>query len=277
LPDPRRKFGSPRYWSYFATDLVDVQTDRVVLREERRAALEWDVILCNSFFSRESILRAYGIDARVCYLGIDTSSFSPGTREPMNYLLGLGGLYAAKGAHLIIASLAEIPAAIRPSLKWVGNFAESSYRRACEELARKHGVDFTCEVRVSEDVLLERLQLALALVYPSVLEPFGYAPLEANACGTPVLGIAEGGVRETVEDGVNGLLVRDRQPKSWAAAIQRLLQTPGLRASLATQSIELVRERWSAKAAIVRLEKELEMAARSGRRKTPSPSVLAVQ
>jgi len=56
---------------------------------------------------------------------------------------------------------------------------------------------------------------------PPRLEPFGFAPLEANACGFPVVAVAEEGIRGTVVDGVNGLLVEDH-PDAIAHAIQRL-------------------------------------------------------
>jgi glycosyltransferase involved in cell wall biosynthesis len=269
------RWGTLRYWRNFATNMLDVQTDRVVLREECRAAKEWDRILCNSYFSRESIVRAYGIDAHVCYLGVDLTHFSPLDGLHANYLLGLGGLCYAKGAHLAIEALAQIPIAIRPALRWIGNFAAPSYLNYCERLSQEYGVDFSCKVRVTESELITHLQHALALVYPAVLEPFGYAPLEANGCGTPVIAIAEGGIRETVVDGQNGLLVSDRQPESWAHAIMTLIQDTQLRERLGKQAIVWANEQWSIQAATLRLEKELFEVIASGRRKNPPPSVFS--
>ena len=57
------------------------------------------------------------------------------------------------------------------------------------------------------------------MIYMPHNEPFGFAPLEANACGTPVVALAEGGVKETVVTGVNGTLVSDEDPRTVAAAI----------------------------------------------------------
>jgi glycosyltransferase involved in cell wall biosynthesis len=273
LQSPINSWGSPRYWLNFVINLIDVQTDRVVLREECRAAKEWDRILCNSYFSRESMVKAYGIDAHVCYLGVDLTHFSPSDGLHSNYLLGLGGLYYAKGAHLAVEALAQIPIAIRPALRWVGNFADPSYLNYCERLSQEYSVDFSCKVRVSESELITYLQQALALVYPTVLEPFGYAPLEANACGTPVIAIAEGGIRETIVDGQNGLLVPDRQPESWARAIMTLLQDSQLRERLSKQGILWANKQWSIQAATLRLEKELSEVIASGRRKKPPTSI----
>ncbi|MEI8138450.1 MAG: glycosyltransferase family 4 protein [bacterium] len=276
LPDPVRRYGSPSYWRWFAINLLDTQTDRMVMREERKAAMEWDAILCNSFFSRETIVRAYGIDARVCYLGIDTSSFSPTTGVRSNYLLGLGGLDINKCVHLAIEALGQLPMKGRPALKWVCNYTNSQYQQQCEALARHLGVDFVCETRLPEEFLRIRLQQALALVYPSCLEPFGYAPLEANACGTPVIAIAEGGIRETVQDGVNGLLIENRQPVNWAAAISRLITEPGLQEKLARQSIAWVGQKWTVDAAAARLERELESVVSKGKRNNSAESVMKV-
>jgi glycosyltransferase involved in cell wall biosynthesis len=219
------------------------------------------------------MVRAYGIDAHVCYLGVDLTRFSPADGPCSNYLLGLGGLDFAKGAHLAVVALAQIPTAMRPALRWVGNFADSSYLAYCERLSQEYNVDFSCKVRVSESELITNLQQALALVYPAVLEPFGYAPLEANACGTPVIAIAEGGVRETVVDGQNGLIVPDRQQESWARAIMSLIQDTQLRERLSKQAIAWANEHWSIQAATLRLEKELFEVIASGRRKKPPPSV----
>jgi glycosyltransferase involved in cell wall biosynthesis len=51
------------------------------------------------------------------------------------------------------------------------------------------------------------------MVYSARLEPFGLAPLEANACATPVVAVAEGGVRESIGNGVNGVLISERRPE----------------------------------------------------------------
>ena len=112
----------------------------------------------------------------------------------------------------------------------------------------------------SDTELVETLNRATAMVYAPRLEPFGLAPLEANACGLPVVAVAEGGVRETIIDGINGLLVQ-HEPEAMAQAIHRLMQDNELAAQLAKNGSRIVQEKWSVNAAVERLERQLTQAA----------------
>src|SRR5260370_22123697 len=80
---------------------------------------------------------------------------------------------------------------------------------------------------VSDSELVTTLNKATLLLCTSRLEPFGFAALEANACGLPVVGVAEGGIRETVKDGVKGFLV-EPDAESIARAVGQLLRNPSL-------------------------------------------------
>jgi len=113
---------------------------------------------------------------------------------------------------------------------------------------------------IGDNELVEILNRAAAMVYAPRLEPFGLVPLEANACGLPVVAVAEGGVREAVTDGVNGLLVQ-HHPQAMAHAIQRLRHDKHLRAQLSKNGSEMVQEKWSVNSAVERLERQLTQAA----------------
>jgi len=126
-----------------------------------------------------------------------------------------------------------------------------------KELAQSLKVDFVTKIRISDAEVVDLLNRAAAMVYTSYLEPFGFAPLEANACATPVVAIAEGGVRETILDEVNGILISDRDPAAIGSAILRLLEEPALAQMLGERARELVMQRWSWQAAIQRLDKLL--------------------
>jgi glycosyltransferase involved in cell wall biosynthesis len=105
------------------------------------------------------------------------------------------------------------------------------------------------------------------MLYAPHLEPFGLAPLEAGACGTPVVGIPEGGVRETVIHDLNGLLA-EPESQSIAAAIEKLLDEPSLAHRYGQQAIEHVNRHWTVEASIDRLEEQLLRIA--GRDHSPS-------
>ncbi len=241
----------------FLRNLASVQALRVQAREECQNAFAFDRVLVNSYFSRESVLRAYGLDASVCYLGVSTDLFRPlGCRREKS-IIGLGAIHPLKGVDTAIRAVATIPERMRPPLIWIGNFAEGGYQQGVLELANALGVRFAPHVRISDEELVAALNRATALVYTSHLEPFGLAPLEANACGIPVVAVAEGGVRETIQDGVNGLLVPDHRPEPIGRALQRLLDDGEFAAGLGARGQALVAERWTWDAAVDRLERFL--------------------
>lgn len=73
---------------------------------------------------------------------------------------------------------------------------------------------------------------------PSYSESFGLVALESQACGTPVIATAVGGLRTAVADGISGVLVDGHDPKAWSSVITRLLQEPQRRVLLSMGAIE---------------------------------------
>jgi glycosyltransferase involved in cell wall biosynthesis len=94
-----------------------------------------------------------------------------------------------------------------------------------------------------------------------VLEPFGFVPLESMACGTPVLGVAEGGVRESILHGKTGWLVQ-RNQQEFAQAIVQLLSQPRLIEELGREGPAYVQENWNWDKSVNNLEQHLETVAR---------------
>ena len=123
-----------------------------------------------------------------------------------------------------------------------------------EKLAGSLEVDFVHKVRISDRELVVLLNQASVMIYTSVLEPFGFAPLEANACGTPVVAIAEGGIRETLQDGINGFLINDNNPIEIGQAISKLINDPNLAREIGESARNTVIERWSLESAINNIE-----------------------
>ena len=120
---------------------VAVRRQAVLVREEVRNAAAFNVIACNSQFSRESILRAYGIDAKVCYLGVDVASFSPprGDRQASPFFLTVGAGVSEKNVDFIVRALGlrrdkSIP------LVWVANTYNAEYVTSVRCLAERLGV-----------------------------------------------------------------------------------------------------------------------------------------
>jgi glycosyltransferase involved in cell wall biosynthesis len=161
-----------------------------------------------------------------------------------------------KNARFIIEAVSRLSEP-RPPLVWIANTATWAYRREMEEFAASRGVRFEIRLQIPDADVVDLLNRAALMLYAPRLEPFGLAPLEASACGLPVVAVAEGGVRETIVDGVNGLLV-DGDPGSMAAAAQRLLADAGHARVLGKAGTRLVKERWSLAAAHARLAQQLE-------------------
>ena len=236
-------------------DWRSVRNKRLQAREEFDNAAAFDRLLVNSYFSRESVLRAYGQNSDVCYLGIDTGHFVPQHLPQEGYVLGFGSITPEKNLRFCIEAVAET-AAPCPKLVWIGNIAIPSYLEEMQSLAAARGVTFEAKIGIADDEVLDILARALAMLYAPRLEPFGLTPLEANACSIPVLAVAEGGVRETVIHQVNGLLV-DGNPAAMGAAIQCLRDDPAFARRLGAAARELVEAKWGLEQATDRLEQQL--------------------
>jgi len=256
-PKPAAESASVTGLRQLLVSSIRLQEARLQMREEIENARHFDRLLANSFYSRESVLRAYGVEAEVCYLGVDTELFHP-TGEPVeNFVIGLGAVHYHKGVDRAIRALALIPLAQRPKLIWVGNDSGREYAQELVQLAQQLGVTFEIKLMMADAALVSLLNRATAMLYTSRLEPFGLAPLEAGACGTPVVAVAEGGVRESIESGNNGLLTANARPETIAATLQKLLDDPVLATALRGKSRAAVQSRWGMEAAVDRLENAL--------------------
>lgn len=247
----------------FIADQFRLQGIRVQARREWLNAHSCDAILTNSYYSRESILRAYGRAATVCYLGVDTEMFCNQRRPRERFIVGMGAFTLAKGIELAIKSVALLPEP-RPPLLWIGDAGSLGYIRDLQRLADSSGVPFEARRLISDEEVVQILNRAAVFIYSSRLEPFGLAPLEANSCGTPVVAVAEGGVRETVKDGLNGFLV-DSEPEAIAQAINRLLGDAELAKDMGERACQYVRQEWNLEKSVGWLEENLLKVFRASR------------
>jgi D-inositol-3-phosphate glycosyltransferase len=91
---------------------------------------------------------------------------------------------------------------------------------------------------VSRENLPDWYRASDLVCVPSYSESFGLVALEAQACGTPVVATAIGGLRTAVSDGISGSLVDGHDPKAWSAVISRLIAEPHRRLLLSMGAVE---------------------------------------
>jgi len=91
---------------------------------------------------------------------------------------------------------------------------------------------------VSRENLPDWYRASDLVCVPSYSESFGLVALEAQACGTPVVATAIGGLRTAVSDGISGSLVDGHDPKAWSAVISRLIAEPHRRLLLSMGAVD---------------------------------------
>jgi len=168
--------------------------------------------------------------------GVDTTHFvADGPAVPRSRrlrLLVVSRLVERKGIDLVVRALVDLPDV---ELSIAGGPGDGPLE-ADPEIRRLMAVADEAGVRdrvrflgsVERPALPALMRGADAVVCTPWYEPFGIVPLEAMACGVPVVASAVGGLRDTVVDGVNGLLVPPRDVAALTAALRRLSEHPDL-------------------------------------------------
>ncbi|WP_414468695.1 glycosyltransferase family 4 protein [Methanobacterium sp. ACI-7] len=216
-------------------------------------------ILTNSYFTHESILRAYGLNSFVSYLGIDTELFKPIDVPEEDFVLSVGTCTPEKGYEFIVRSLAKIDAKTRPKFIIVSNSSFEPFRIYLEKLAKELEVKLEILRSINDEELTLLYNKAALVLYAPYLEPFGLVPIESMGCGTPIVGVKEGGVRESVVDGKTGLLL-DRDEEIFASAILKLLNDESKRIRMGKESEKIIKKSWALEKAEKRLVWHLKRA-----------------
>ena len=163
-------------------------------------------IACSAYIGRR-IKKAYNRNSTVIYPNVAVDKFVIG--EPRgDFYLTSSRMVPYKKMHLIVEAFSKMP---DRTLVVIG--AGPQFRR-CQALA---GPNVKMLGYQSNAVLLQYMQKARAFIFAAE-EDFGITPVEAQACGTPVLAFGRGGASETVLDGVTGLLFHEQSSRGNSAS-----------------------------------------------------------
>jgi glycosyltransferase involved in cell wall biosynthesis len=204
-------------------------------------------------------LRALGLRegrADVVPCGVDTRLFRPGPRpDPAGpqRLVVVGRLVTRKGVGNVVEALARLVQRGHDVELVIAGGAADTALSVDPEYQRIEGLAERLEVAdrvrflggLSRDQVPAVMQSGDVVVTVPWYEPFGIVPLEAMACGRPVVGSAVGGIAFTVLDGVTGCLVPPRDPPALATALRRLLTRPAERARMGRAARRRVEERFT--------------------------------
>jgi glycosyltransferase involved in cell wall biosynthesis len=185
--------------------------------------------------------------------GVDLERFTPdGPALPrtrgLRRIVCVTRMVERKGVGNVVSALEHVPDAELLiaggcAQEDLAGFAEAARLRA---LAAEHGVADRVHLlgRVARPDLPALMRSADVVACVPWYEPFGIVPLEAMACGVPVLASAVGGLVDTVVDGVTGVHVPPRRPDRVAAALNALLDDPRRRERLGRAGTARVRARY---------------------------------
>jgi D-inositol-3-phosphate glycosyltransferase len=231
----------------------------VRLRGETEVVSTADRLVANTDEEAHQLVGLYGADpAKVWTVnpGVDLTVFRPGPVAAARRRLGLpadgvvvvfaGRVQPLKAPDVVLHAAAQLvrddpELASQLSLVFVGG--PSGTGRAdpdgLTELARSLGIAdlVRLEPPCPQAELAEWYRAATVVMVPSHSESFGLVAVEAQACGTPVIAAAVGGLRTAVKHGESGILVDDHNPASYARALRELISTPGRREALSQGSV----------------------------------------
>jgi len=210
-----------------------------------------DRLVANTAHERDELVALYAADPHrvdVVHPGVDHDLFVPGGRTAARHRLGVdrdqrfvlfaGRLQPHKGPDIAIEALAQLPGDVRLVVVGGPSGAGLEHPEALADLAVRMDVadrvSFLPPVAQAE--LADWYAAADVVCVPSHSESFGLVAVEAQACGTPVVASAVGGLTTAVVDGVTGLLVNGHRPADYARALHTLLDDDMLRGTMGAKA-----------------------------------------
>jgi D-inositol-3-phosphate glycosyltransferase len=241
----------------------------VRLRGEAEVVASADRLVANTDDEARQLIGYYGAEpTRVAVInpGVDLSVFRPGSQLAARRQLGLpedgvvivfaGRIQPLKAPDVVLHTaarlLADFPGLTgRLTVAFVGGPSGTGRNDpdGLVQLAARLGVaeQVRLEPPCPQPELAQWYRAATVVMVPSYSESFGLVALEAQACGTPVVAAAVGGLRTAVRHGYSGILVDSRDPSHYASAVRELIEAPARLARLASGAREHAsRFGWSA-------------------------------
>ena len=220
---------------------------------EQRVVAEADRLVASTDQERHELVRYYGADSDrvdVVAPGVDLTTFAPGPADRAALglppdalvLLFVGRIQPLKAPDVLLRAAARIVATdpeLARRLQVVVMGAPSGTDPGwLPGLAGTLGVPVHFVPPVGRPELAAYYRAADLTVVPSYNESFGLVALESQACGTPVVAAAVGGLPTAVADGRSGVLVEGHDPDDWATVLGGLLHEPRRRERLAAGARE---------------------------------------
>jgi D-inositol-3-phosphate glycosyltransferase len=213
---------------------------------EQQVVDEADRLIVNTQHEGQQLVSLHNADpARidVVHPGVDLDTFTPGDQLAARRVLGLspddlivtfvGRIQPLKAPDVLLRAAAKLPATIGEARKRIrvvvaggpsgtGLAEPDTLVRLAQELGISDRVTFLPPQ--SREQLVDVYRAADIVAVPSYSESFGLVAVEAQACGTPVVAAAVGGLPVAVRDGVTGTLVESHDVDDWAKAIADLAE-----------------------------------------------------
>ena len=177
---------------------------------DRRTAARPQFMSCNSLTTQRRIREAWNRDAAVIHPPVNTQQFQPNGDEPEDYFLTVCTLNPYKRVDLVVDSLNRLGL----PLVIIGDGPQ------LEQLRKAAGSNVRFEGKVPDEEIAGWYARCRGFIMPQE-EDFGIAPLEAQACGRPVIAYRAGGALETVVEGETGLFFDVQTPEALIDAVER--------------------------------------------------------
>jgi glycosyltransferase involved in cell wall biosynthesis len=189
--------------------------------------------------STEADLRKIGFKSSITVVpeGVEPIPSPNATKQVAPHFLYVGRLAPSKRIDHILKAMALFRKATGTGVLWLVGSGSDRYQRSLVKLARRLGIEDCVEFwgRVADAEKYRLMGEAHALLMTSVREGWGLVVTEANACGTPALVYDVPGLRDSVRDGVTGLIVPPR-PEKLADAMVRITTDTHLYAGLRSEA-----------------------------------------